>query len=288
MTPYAFEYTRASSVDEALALLDGHDNAKLLAGGHSLIPAMKLRLSNPSMLIDVSGISELAQITASETAVHVGALATHRAVETSEIVQAKCGVLAEAAGGIGDPQVRNKGTIGGSLAHADPAADYPALVLALNAAIKVAGPSGTHLIPAHDFFLNLFKTALQDGEIITEVIFPALSARSGAAYAKFSNPASKYAVVGVAAWVEVDEHGMCTGARVGVTGAASHAFRASNVAFDLSGKHLTAETIAAAVAGMADAHEMLNDLSASSEYRAHLCSVMAQRALTEAAARAMG
>lgn len=286
MTPYAFEYTRAGSVQEALTLLGGHDNAKLLAGGHSLIPAMKLRLSNPSMLIDVSGLSELAQITASDTAVHVGALATHRAVETSELVQAKCSVLGEAAGGIGDPQVRNKGTIGGSLAHADPAADYPALVLALNAAIKVAGASGTRLIPAHDFFLDLFKTALQDGEIITEVIFPALGARAGAAYAKFSNPASKYAVVGVAAWVEVDEHGMCTGARVGVTGAASHAFRASHVEFELSGKPLDEATIAAAVAGMADPHEMLSDLSASGEYRAHLCSVMAKRALTTAAARA--
>ena len=286
MTPYAFEYTRAGSVQEALALLGGHDNAKLLAGGHSLIPAMKLRLSSPSMLIDVSGISELAQITASETAVHVGALATHRAVETSDLVKAKCGVLAEAAAGIGDPQVRNKGTIGGSLAHADPAADYPALVLALNAAIKVAGPSGTRLIPAHDFFLDLYQTALQDGEIITEVIFPALGARAGAAYAKFANPASKYAVVGVAAWVEVDEHGMCTGARLGVTGAASHAFRASTVEFELSGKQLNAETIAASVAGMAGPREMLHDLSASGEYRAHLCSVMAQRALTTAAARA--
>ena len=286
MTPYPFEYTRAGSVDEALTLLAGHDNAKLLAGGHSLIPAMKLRLSNPSMLIDVSGLSELSRITATDDALHIGALTTHRAVETSEVVQARCGVLAEAAGGIGDPQVRNKGTIGGSLAHADPAADYPALVLALNAAIKVAGSSGTRLIPAHDFFLDLFRTALQDGEIITEVIFPVLRAGTGAAYAKFANQASKYAVVGVATWVEVDAHGMCTGARVGVTGAASHAFRASNVEFALSGKTLTDETIAAAVAGMADPSDLLSDLSASSDYRAHLCAVMAQRALKAAAARA--
>lgn len=286
MTPYPFEYARAGSVEEALTLLAGHDNAKLLAGGHSLIPAMKLRLNNPSMLIDVSGLSELSQISATDNALHLGALTTHRAVETSDVVKARCGVLAEAAGGIGDPQVRNKGTIGGSLAHADPAADYPALVLALNAAIKIVGPSGSRLIPGHDFFLDLFRTALRDDEIITEVVFPALRAGTGAAYAKFSNPASKYAVVGVAAWVEVDAHGMCTGARVGVTGAASHAFRASSVEFELSGKPLDEATIVAAVASMADPSEMLSDLSAGSEYRAHLCSVMAKRALTTAAARA--
>ncbi len=286
MIPYAFEYTRAGSVDEALALLADHDNARLLAGGHSLIPAMKLRLSSPSMLIDLSDIGELSQITATDTALHVGALATHRAVETSDVVQTACTVLAEAAGGIGDPQVRNKGTLGGSLAHADPAADYPALVLALNAAITVAGPSGTRIIPAHDFFVDLFTTALADGEMITEVVFPVLRAGTGAAYAKFPNPASKYAVVGVAAWVEVDEQGMCTGARVGVTGAASHAFRASNVESALSGKPLDEQTIAAAVANMVDPADLLSDLSASDEYRAHLCSVMAKRAITTATERA--
>ena len=288
MIPYAFEYTRAGSVDEALALLADHDNARLLAGGHSLIPAMKLRLSSPSMLIDLSGIGELSHITATDTALHVGALATHRAVETSDVVQAACNVLAEAAGGIGDPQVRNKGTLGGSLAHADPAADYPALVLTLNAAIKVVGPAGTRIIPAHDFFVGLFETALADGEMITEVVFPVLRAGTGAAYAKFANPASKFAVVGVAVWVERDEHGMCTGARVGVTGAATHAFRASNVESALSGKPLDAQTIAAAVANMVDPADLLSDLSASNEYRAHLCSVMAKRAITAAAERAMG
>ena len=286
MIPYAFEYTRAGSVDEALTLLADHDNARLLAGGHSLIPAMKLRLSSPSMLIDLSAIGELSQSTATDTALHVSALATHRAVETSDVVQTACTVLAEAAGGIGDPQVRNKGTLGGNLAHADPAADYPALVLALNAAIKVAGPSGTRIIPAHDFFVDLFKTALADGEMITEVVFPVLRVGTGAAYAKFPNPASKYAVVGVAAWVEVDEHGLCTGARVGVTGAATHAFRASNVESALSGKPLDEQTITDAVTNMVDPGDLLSDLSASDEYRAHLCSVMAKRALTTATERA--
>ncbi len=286
MVPYPFEYTRAGSVQEALTLLAGNEDAKLIAGGHSLLPAMKLRLTSPKLLIDISGISELSQITATDTALHIGAMATHRAVETSGLVQARCNALAEAAGGIGDPQVRNKGTIGGSLAHADPAADYPALVLALNAAIKVVGPSGSRLIPAHDFFVDFFTTGIQHGEMVAEVIVPALHAGTGAAYVKFANQASKYAVVGVAAWVEVDAHGMCTGARVGVTGAASHAFRASNVEFELSGKMLTQETIAAAVAGMVDANDLLSDLSASSEYRAHLCAVMARRALTKAAAHA--
>jgi len=286
MIPYAFEYTRVGSVDEALMVLAGNDNAKLLAGGHSLIPAMKLRLNAPSMLVDIAGISELAQISATNGTLHIGALATHRAVETSDLVKARCAVLAEVAGSIGDLQVRNKGTLGGSLAHADPAADYPALVLALDATIKVAGTSGRRVLSADDFFVDLFTTALEEGEIITEVVFPALSAGTGAAYAKFPNPASKFAVVGVAACVSVDAQGLCTEVRIGVTGAAANAFRASNVEEKLSGKRLDASTIATAVAGMADPDDMLSDLSASDEYRAHLCEVMAQRALTAAAKRA--
>lgn len=288
MIPYAFEYTRAGSVEEALTLLAGHDDARLLAGGHSLIPAMKLRLSSPGMLIDVSGISALSKITVADDALHIGALATHRTVEMSDLVRARCNVLAEAAGGIGDPQVRNKGTIGGSLAHADPAADYPALMLALDATIKVAGPSGTRIIPAQDFFIALFTTALAEGEMITEVVVPTLQAGMGAAYVKFENQASKYAVVGVAAWLKVDAQGTCTGARIGVTGAAGHAFRASNVETALNGKTLDEQTISEAVTDMVEAGDMLSDLSASDEYRAHLCEVMTKRALIKAAARANG
>ncbi len=288
MTPYTFDYARAGSVEEALGLLAGHADARLLAGGHSLIPAMKLRLSNPALLIDLSGIGELAQIRHADDALEVGAMVTHRAVEYADLVRTHCGVLAEAATLIGDPQVRNKGTLGGSLAHADPAADYPALVLALDATIHVAGPAGQRAIAAADFFLDLFSTALQPGEIITHVRFPTLGANTGAAYAKCPNPASKFAVVGVAARVSVDAQGGCTAARVGVTGAAPSAFRARNVEQALVGKPLTEASITAAVAAMARRDDLLSDLSASAAYRAHLCQVMTRRALTTAAERARG
>lgn len=288
MTPSAFTYARAATVEEALALLAEHDNARLIAGGHSLIPAMKLRLDDPALLVDVSRISTLSQITLHDNRLCIGALVTHRAVEASTLVQAQCGALAEAAGGIGDPQVRNRGTLGGSLAHADPAADYPALVLALDADIIVSGATGKRTVGADDFFCGLFETALQDGEMITEAHFPCLGAQEGASYAKHASPASKYAVVGVAAFVAVDATGQCTGARIGITGAATHAFRAEEAEMRLVGKQLNASVVDDAVAGIADPRDMLSDIGASSEYRAHLCSVMAKRAVSAACAEAMG
>jgi carbon-monoxide dehydrogenase medium subunit len=287
MTPYAFDYAQAGSVQDALSLMDRHgDGAKLLAGGHSLLPAMKLRLSAPAVLIDVNGIDELRQISADGGHLHLGALVTHRMVEYSDVVRAKCPVLAEAVSLIGDPQVRNRGTIGGSLAHADPAADYPALVLALGATIEVAGASGRRTIAARDYFVGMFTTALQPKEMITKVSIPVLEAGSGAAYAKFANPASRYAVVGVAALVQVDGQGRCTAARVGVTGAAPSAFRAEKVEQALVGQALDAQAVGQAVAGMVDPADLMSDLSGSADYRAHLCAVMAKRAILDAAARA--
>ncbi len=286
MIPTNFEYVRAGSVQEAVALLEQHgDGARLLAGGHSLIPAMKLRLSEVGTLVDVSGIKELSEIRVDGDKLHVGALTTHRSVELSEVVQKHCPVLAEAAAKIGDPQVRNRGTIGGSLAHADPAADYPALVLALGAEITAEGKSGSRTIAADDFFQGLFETALEEGEMITRVTFPTLKKGTGAAYEKCPHPASRFAVVGVAAWVAVDG-GKCTEARVGVTGAADSAFRASDVEQALTGKPLDEKTISDATANVADPAELLSDLAASAEYRAHLCSVLAKRALVAAAERA--
>ncbi len=286
MIPSNFEYVRANSVKDAISLLSQHgDGAKLLAGGHSLIPAMKFRLSTPSTLIDVSGIGELSEIKMSGDKIEIGAFATHRAVEHSDIIKKECGVLAEAAGKIGDPQVRNRGTIGGSLAHADPAADYPALVLALNADIHVEGKSGSRTIVADDFFTELFETALKDDEMITKVSFPVVGKGTGGAYEKFPHPASRFAVVGVAVVVTVDG-GKCTAARVGVTGAAASPFRATDVENALTGKVLDEQTISDATAKVADPADLLTDLIASAEYRAHLCSVMAKRALMTAAARA--
>ena len=286
MTPSAFEYVRARSVEDAIAHLSGSDDARVLAGGHSLLPAMKLRLDDPSLLVDISGIGSLQQIEHFDNCIAVGALVTHRSVEVSEIVCAHCAPLAQAAGGIGDPQVRNRGTIGGSLAHADPAADYPALVLALDATVTVCGPWGKRKIAANAFFLGLFETALKSGEIITRVCFPVLGPSEGAAYAKFANPASKYAVVGVAAWVAINADGTCRDIRVGVTGASLRAHRADSVEAALRGGTLDAAMIQSATAGFARPDALLSDLGGSPEYRSHLCSVMARRAITEAAAQA--
>lgn len=285
MTTAEFDYARAGSVDEALSMLaDGGMNAKLLAGGHSLLPTMKLRLSMPSMLIDISEIDELSGIEAEGGRLRVGALTTHRTVEHSELAQAQCPALAELAAQIGDPQVRNRGTIGGSLAHADPAADYPALVLALGADVEIAGPNGTRTVAADDFFIDMYETALEDNEMITAVVFPTMTAGQGAAYAKFANPASRYAVVGVAAMVEL-QGGRCTSARVAVTGAAPKAFRVPQVEEQLTGTPLDDDTIAHAVEGMVDPADMMEDLSGSAEYRAHLCTVQAKKAIRQAADR---
>ena len=282
MTPVDFEYQRATSVDEALSLLrDGGPNAKLLAGGHSLLPAMKLRLSAPSTLIDVSEISELAGITEDGDRLRVGALTTHRMVEQSDLVQARCPALAELASRIGDPQVRNRGTIGGSLAHADPAADYPALVLALGADVEIRGANGARTVAADDFFVEMYETAVGDDEMITAITFPVIGAGQGAAYAKFANPASRYAVVGVAAMLTM-RGGTCQSARVAVTGAAPMAFHATAVEQRLTGQRLDAGAIEAAVADMADPADLMEDLSGSAEYRAHLCEVQAKKAIQQA------
>ena len=286
MIPSAFQYVRALSVEDALGHLAGSEHAAVLAGGHSLIPAMKLRLNDPSLLVDISRLDELAGIVVSGSSLSVGALATHRSVETSDAVRMHCAALSEVAAGIGDPQVRNRGTIGGSLAHADPAADYPAILLALDATVTARGPSGTRTVAAQDFFRGLFETALVAGELITHVTFPVLGEGEGAAYAKFSNSASKYAVVGVAAWVAIGSDGVCSAARIGVTGASPQPHRAANVEARLTGMRLDQASIALATEGFAPLRDMLRDLGASREYRAHLCTVMARRAVAAAVKRA--
>lgn len=282
-----FDYAKAKSVDEALALMAEHgSNAKLLAGGHSLLPAMKLRLSMPGALIDISEVTDLAYVREDGDRVRIGALTTHRTLERSDLLARRCPALAELASHIGDPQVRNRGTIGGSLAHADPAADYPALILALGATMTITGPDGTRPVDADAFFTGMFETAVGDGELLTEVSVPCMSTGQGAAYAKFANPASRYAIVGVAAMVQMDG-GRCTSARVGVTGASPSAFRATNVEENLVGTALSGDAIATAVSGMVNPTDMMEDLSGSPEYRAHLCEVMAKRAISEAADAAM-
>ena len=285
MIPHSFDYQRAASVEDAIAQLQRHgDGAKLLAGGHSLIPAMKYRLNSPSVLIDLAGISELNSIQVSGDEILVGAMTTHRQVEHSKEAQDKCAALAETAAGIGDPQVRNRGTIGGSLAHADPAADYPALVLALNARIDVHGPDGDRSISADDYFTGMFETALDENELITRVVFPVDQKGTGTAYTKFSSPASRFAIVGVAASITV-EHGVCSAARIGVTGAAPSAHRWTTAENALIGNKLNDETIAAACANTPDPDELLSDIGGNAKYRAHLVGVMTKRAIEKALER---
>ena len=280
MHPANFDYHRASSIDEAESLWKENSDASFLAGGHSLIPAMKLRLSDPGTLVDISGIDDLKGISRDGDTIRIGALTTHREVGSSNVVKDGCSALSEAAGMIGDPQVRNRGTIGGNVAHADPASDYPGILMALGATIVTSSRS----IVVDDFFTGLFETALNDGEVITEIQVPAIGASSGAAYTKFFNPSSRYAVVGVGALVS-KSNGSCSSCRIGVTGAADHAFRASVAEEILQGSDLGDDAVAASAAKVADGQEMLGDLSASANYRNHLCGVMAKRAIVEAVSR---
>ncbi len=285
MIPAQFEYHAPTSIKEALQLLQAHPDAKLLAGGHSLLPMMKLRLARPADLIDLGRLSELRYIKEDRGAVVIGALTTHWLIESSALLKAKAPVLVEAAAQIGDVQVRNWGTLGGSLAHADPAADYPAAVLALEASIVAEGPKGRRTIAAAEFFTGVLATALTSQEILLEVRVPALAARTGSAYLKFPHPASGFAVVGVAAIVTLDAKGKCERARIGVTGVASTAYRANAVEAQLAGKALDAKAVAAAAEHAAEGVEANDDIFASAEYRAHLTRVYTKRAILKALER---
>jgi aerobic carbon-monoxide dehydrogenase medium subunit len=259
---YRFEYHKASSLDEAAALLEKTEDGTLLAGGMTLIPVMKQRLAMPSDVIDLKGISGLDGISKSDRGIEIGAMATHAQVAASEIVQKHIPALASLARGIGDAAIRNRGTIGGSIATSDPAADYPAAVLGLGASII----TNRRQIAADDYFLALFETALEDGEIIKNLVFPIPQAAN---YQKFSNPASRYAIVGVFLAKTAD------GVRVGVTGAGPCAFCAQEIEITLDG-----DFSAAALGGVPIPSEGFNeDVHASAEYRAHLVGVMAARAV---------
>jgi len=285
MYPSEFEYHRAASVKEALAMLSRYgEDGKLIAGGHSLIPIMKLRLAQPAHLVDISGVRELASIREVDGKIVIGAMATHRAVETSPVVRAKLGLLAESAALIGDIQVRNRGTIGGSIAHADPAADYPAAILALEGEIKIEGAAGARVVKADDFFLDLMTTAVHPGEIVTQIAFAPIPAGRGFAYLKHRQPASGFAMVGVAALVALGKSGACETVRVGITGLGAKPFRAKAVEAALAGK-APAQAIAAA-AHAADGIDALADIHASAEFRAELARVYTRRALEAALARA--
>jgi carbon-monoxide dehydrogenase medium subunit len=280
MIPIAFDYRRAASVDDAVKLLAGSAGAKLIAGGHSLVPLMKLRLSEPTVLIDIARIPALAGVREAGGAIEIGACTTHYQVSSSALVRERCPLLAEAAGSIGDPQVRNRGTLGGSLAHADPSADYPAAMLALDATLLVQGPKGARQVAARDFFQGVFTVDLAPDEILVGVRFTPV--RSGA-YARLRQRASHFAIVGVAAALDVSG-GVIMGARVGVTGAGPSATRLTAVEEALAGKPANAAT-AAEAAGRATLDEVNADLHGSADYRRAMTKVFTQRALESALAR---
>ena len=280
MYPASFDYVRPSTVDEAIALLTKHgDDAKLLAGGHSLIPAMKLRLAQPKVLVDIGRIANLSYIRDAGASIAIGAMATHREIQASTLLRDRSPLLADVAAHIGDVQVRNKGTMGGGLAHADPAADYPAAILALDAEIDLAGPRGSRTVKAGGFFVDLMQTAIAPDEILVEVRVP-VTART-VAYVKTEQKASGFALAGVAVVIGAD------GVRVGVTGIAAKAYRAAAVERALAGQQTpTAAAIALAASHAADGVDPLDDIHASPEFRAHLAQVNTRRAIEQALGRA--
>ena len=289
MIPAAFDYIAPQTLDEAVRALAAHgEEAKLLAGGHSLLPLLKLRAASPKLLIDLTRIPGLGNISQQDDKIVVGALATHYQIESSKLLKTKCPLLSQTARAIGDVQVRNRGTIGGSLSHADPCADWPAAILALGGELKLNGPNGQRRIAAEEFFLGAMTTAIEPTEILTEIRVPVSSRRCGSAYLKMAQQASGFAVVGIAVWLRLDTKGRCEDIGVGVTGLSEKPFRARPVEERLRGNKLTPKLIEESAAQVAEGSDPLEDLHASAKFRAHLAQVYTSRALQEAVKRAVG
>lgn len=287
MYPATFEYHRAGTVDEAVALLRQHgEDAKLLAGGHSLLPVMKLRFAQPRHLVDIRKIPTLAGIRETDGALVIGATTTHRQLESSTLLRRRHPAITDAAGQIGDMQVRNMGTIGGSLAHADPAADLPAVMLALDVEITALGPNGERRIAARDFFQGLMTTALAPDEVLTSVRIPDAAGRCSSAYVKQVHAASRYAVVGVAVALTLDGADVVRTARIGVTGIGFVASRATAMEQALVGRALDDATLNAAAARVADGIEVREDSMGSEAYKRHVAAIRAREAMERAWERA--
>ena len=283
----SFDYYRAGSVAEAHRFLAANPGANILAGGHSLVPLLKLRLASPPALIDIGRIPELKGISRQGDSIRIGALTTHAELAASNDLRSAAPALAEAAASVGDPAVRNRGTIGGNVAHADPASDLPTVLAALDARIVAAGPGGERSIAASEFFTGIMTTALVEDEILVAIHVPSSGRGQGSAYEKFSHPASRYAVVGAAAWLAV-ANGTCGAARVALGGLLPHARRVASVERALVGQALTAEVIAAAAAQVAAdlGHDVTGDIYASAEYRSAVAPEFTKRAIASAVARA--
>jgi carbon-monoxide dehydrogenase medium subunit len=289
MFPASFGYVAAHSVEEALRLLTQQgEDAKLLAGGHSLIPAMKLRLASPRTLIDLGTIPDLRGVRIDGDTLAIGALTVHADVASSDLVRKHLPGLAEAASVIGDLQVRNRGTIGGSVAHADPAADLPVILTALNASFVLRSLSGSRAVAADDFFTDFYTTAMTAHELLTEIRVPLPAAGSGSAYVKLPHPASGYVVVSAGVLITRQASGLCAAARVALGGLSSGPIRARTTEAELQGKSLTPEMIAAAAAKAADDADPAEDTYASAEYKRHVATVYTRRAIEAAVARAAG
>lgn len=287
MIPANFDYFAPNTIEEALQLLDQHgDNAKILSGGHSLIPVLKLRLAAPGVVIDIGRIAELKAINASGSTISIGANATHAEIASNADIKAHCPLLSETAAQIGDQQVRNRGTIGGSLTHADPAADWPAAILALDAEIVARSSKGTRTIKANDFFLDLMTSAIESDEIVTEVRIAKPAQPASSVYLKVPQSASGFAIVGVAAQLKMTG-GKCEDISIGITGLAPKAFRAKSVEDALRGVALDESAVKTASASAdAEADDAMEDIHASGDYRRHLARVYVKRVVQAAAAKA--
>ena len=287
MIPANFEYFAPKTMMEAVNLLAQHgEDCKVLAGGHSLLPAMKLRLTQIPVVIDIGKLSDLNYIKIDGGTIRIGAMTTHGAIATSADIQQHCPLLAECAAQIGDQQVRNRGTMGGSLVHADPAADWPAAALALNAELVLKSASGERVVKAADFFLDMLTTDVQANELLTEIRIPIPAQPKASAYLKVAQAASGFAIVGVAAQLEMDGNTIKS-VSIGVTGLAPKAYRATSVEAALIGAVLDEATLSAAAANAdADASDAMGDIHASEDYRRHLARVYTKRAVLAAAAKA--
>ena len=287
MYPASFEYHTPTTLAEAIALLGRYgDEAKVLSGSQSLIPLMKLRLAQPAHVVDLRKVDGLTGVREVQGTIQIGALTTHATLAKSELLRAKLPMAAEAAGQIGDAQVRNLGTIGGSLAHADPSADWPAVLTALDASVVVAGPQGERTLKVEQLILGPLTTALEPGEILTQVRVPLPPARTAGAYEKLPHPASRFAVVGVAAEISLDARNTVQWSRIAITGLGSKVTRATGVERALQGKAADPAAIKSAAARAAEGLELRADLSGSAAYKAQLAAVYTERAALRAVSRA--
>jgi aerobic carbon-monoxide dehydrogenase medium subunit len=282
MIPGSFEYYAPTTLNDAVQYLSAHkDDVKILSGGQSLLPLMKMRLSKPGYIVDIGRISGLDSITEEGSNLIIGALVTHAQIEDSELLKQKCPLLPQTATTIADVQVRNRGTIGGSIAHADPAGDWPPAILALDAEIKVVGPSGERWVKCDDFFLGLMMSVLEPDEVVTAIRVP-VTGNDKTAYLKAAPRSSGFAVVGVAVRMALEASGMCSRIALGITGITDKAFRAQRVETMLAGKKLDTQLIEAAAAESTRNIDVIEDINGSNEYRAHLTHVYLARAIQTA------